>query len=170
MSHPCLWVGHSPHVLRLSYLWNHYLFISPSILFKLGLMELGTNRQVRGCPRGGSLQGRAQGSDVGPWSYGCDMSLMVPQHHPAPGTATLPCPWVRTSVTAILQVALRCGKPQSTVQPTLSLEPPPLGAHAREGWLSPSPASHHIWLQVHIWAHPHCCPRGGCQYQQLLAV
>lgn len=126
MSHPCLWVGHSPHVLRLSYLWNHYLFISPSILFKLGLMELGTNRQVRGCLRGGSLQGRAQGSDVGPQSYSCDMSLMVPQHHPAPGTATLPCPWVRTSVTAILQVALRCGKAtiHSTTHPVIRATSP----------------------------------------------
>lgn len=55
LSHPCLWVGYSPHVTRLSYLWNHYLFISLSILFKLGLRELGTNRQVRGCPSGGSL-------------------------------------------------------------------------------------------------------------------
>lgn len=116
MSHLCLWVGHSPLVTCLSYLWNHYLFISPSILFKLVLMELSTNRQVRGCPRGGSLRGRAQGSDVGLQSCGCDVSLTVPQHHPAPGTSMLLCPRVRTSVTAILQAALRCG--QATIHTT----------------------------------------------------
>lgn len=83
VSHPCLWVGHSPHVTRLSYLWNHYLFICPSILFKLGLMELGTDKSGA-VPVGAACEDVPRGAT---WARG---AVVVTCPH---GVTASPSPW-----------------------------------------------------------------------------
>lgn len=54
------------------------------------------------------------------------MSLTVPQHHPAPGRSPLLCPRARTSVTALLQAAQRCGQATilTTTRPVITATSP----------------------------------------------